>query len=193
MWQYQKTDELYHYGVLGMKWGQRKDASINKAYDNYNRATSLYKAEAKNLKRRGFKLLAGSKNVAHDKKVSKDLNRAYNRQQQAGYKVVDTMAKAAYDKKLKKTNDKAKAEKASIKVHAKAMAKGGHGLVGSVADQQSGNQQTKYFNHLVKTKGQKYAETVEKKHRNKLLASAGVVTAAATGAYIYSMYSLYKY
>ena len=115
MWQYQKTDELYHYGVLGMKWGQRKDASINKAYDNYNRATSLYKAEAKNLKRRGIKLLAGSKNIAYDKKVSKDWNRAYNRQQQAGYKVVDTMAKAAYDKKLKKTMTKLKLKKLLLK------------------------------------------------------------------------------
>ena len=40
MWTYQHTDELYHYGILGMKWGRRKDRK------NY-KSTSLSAAKAR--------------------------------------------------------------------------------------------------------------------------------------------------
>lgn len=59
MWQYQNTDELYHHGILGMKWGvrryQNKDGSLTpkgkKRYsEDYN--------ETRNIKRKGIKRMS---------------------------------------------------------------------------------------------------------------------------------------
>ena len=59
MWQYQNTDELYHHGIIGMKWGirryQNKDGSLTpkgkKRYsEDYN--------ESRNIKRKGIKRMS---------------------------------------------------------------------------------------------------------------------------------------
>ena len=59
MWQYQNTDELYHHGILGMKWGvrryQNKDGSLTpkgkKRYsEDYN--------ESRNIKRKCIKRMS---------------------------------------------------------------------------------------------------------------------------------------
>lgn len=127
MWKYNKTDELCHYGVLGMRWGHRKSKSVMDAYRKFENADA--KAE-----------LSGS-------------GSAFRKRERAAFNLIDAKAKYAYDKKLNSkfvlTKDpnkrKAKAKKAMEKVYNRA---------GREDDYSDYGQDARYEKHMAKKVGQ---------------------------------------
>lgn len=194
MWEYVHTDELYHYGVPGMKWGHRKNRSVVSARNAYKQA----RKDEKTAKRRALfdksTWVAGYGNQQKNKRLMSNVKKASDKREKAAFKAIDAQAKAAYKDKLAKTGDKTKAEKASIKVHMKAMDKStfGSGLAGSVADVKSGGANTRYYNHLKVTKGKEYAKKVEKRYGKQIARNLAGSVAVLAGIAIYDAYQLRK-
>lgn len=87
MWEYNKTNELYHFGKLGMKWGVRRyknsDGTLNtkgvkkvKSYDkrisNNKKTIETSKSEIKDLKKHGMNSKTVDKIYKQDKLNKED-------------------------------------------------------------------------------------------------------------------------
>lgn len=131
------SNELYHYGVLGMKWGKRKAASYEAVAKYYNTRIDAKKAKGKlltvhdgNNAAKAASLQSRANDLKSDKKVSirerqrksdmairKSLqeSKAYNRQVRADRKAAKVRnmsadAKEAYAIKKKKVSEMSNAE-----------------------------------------------------------------------------------
>ena len=158
--------ELYHYGVPGMKWGQRK-ASYASEKSSYKQAKKEFKAAKKNVRKSGLGF--GIKGIAKRKAAQDKLDAAE-------LNMVD--AKAKY--KAAKSKNSAKAE---FNTYRKQMQK--TGLAGSTYDDQNGGKSAKLYDHLKTTKGKAYADKVQKKVEKVAIRNlVGTVTVAAGAAVV---------
>lgn len=120
MWQYEYNNELYHYGVKGMKWGHRR-ARMQEARSAYrsakNRAFSKYEKDIHGIEK-GYKrgqMLSKkdqAREAAVEKRYSSDVARAKSNYKQAkqqirsDFKTAKTERKQALKETYKEINKK---------------------------------------------------------------------------------------
>lgn len=173
MWTYNYTNELYHHGVKGMRWGHRKKYltstgelnSLGKARKNYEEAKSNRKNVVKEERKKvGFKTY-GIKGIQNVQNAQRNINKA---------SANEVSEKAKYNAAKSKN-----ASKAEFKTYRKEMARSG--LPGSVGDAQYGGRSTAIYNKIRVEKGKKYADRVAKSVQNETYAAIAASATVAVG------------
>lgn len=95
MWKYTNTNELYHYGVLGMKWGVRRNRSNISSSSKFKRKT----------KHDDYKEAHSKKSVKYmsDNELRKRINRIQMEQQYIKLKTYNVNRGKEYVNKIIKT------------------------------------------------------------------------------------------
>lgn len=191
MWQYEYNNELYHYGVKGMKWGVRRARmqEARSAYKNAkNSAFSKYEKDIHGIEK-GYKrgqMLSKkdqAREAAVEKRYSSDVARAKSNYKQAKQQIRTDA------KQMKKD---AKAERKEFKQDVKNATKiARKNPYSTIYDEKTGvklgvqNNVIANASKLKAEKGQEYAERVLKSSRNKMYVTAIANTAAFAAGLAY--------
>lgn len=195
MWNYAHTDELYHHGIKGQKWGVRRyqnaDGSLtgagkkrygtNEKFEKFKEAGREWNAAGKEYRKANRDARIASRHAIGIKGIAKS-REANERLDTARLNAID--AKAKY--KAAKAKNAEKAEKAEFNTYRKEMSK--TGIRGSALDNNSGGKSTSLYNHLAVKKGKAYADKVEKKVQNRAVTQFVTSTAVLAGAAAVSLY-----
>lgn len=166
------VNELYHYGVKGMKWGVRRD-----------RAKAEYKSAKKDL-RDAYRIKTGLGVGV------KGIQRVKAKQKKIASAQANVVSKKAAYNAAKKKNQKS-AERAEFNTYRREMLKSG--LAGSLRDEQSGGRSTAIYNQIKVQRGQEYADRVQKSVQNRAYAQIAGGVAVGVGMSVASAYLNSRY
>lgn len=184
MWKYNNTDELYHYGILGMRWGHHtaKSAQVSSNKSAYKQAKKEYRKASTKSSLSNLAQLFTASNEYSTKGANKNAAKRTARNTAYANKAV----KEAIYKSSKKNSDKSAARK-ELKVYTKAIKKAG--IVNSYADRASGGKSTATYNAIKKQKGKAYADKVNQRAANQKKAAFATSALISVGMLAAEAYS----
>lgn len=181
-------NELYHYGVEGMRWGVRR-------YQNPDGSLTA-------AGRRRYAIDEARSNLRSAKRESKDARREYNRAfglnstvnannvsetAKATRRMLDAnkaVIKYKRDLKLAKSKNEYQLEKRQQRFDRSDLKR--YGLPGSYKDLESGGKGTDTYVKMVSERGESYANRLVQQSRNQLMTVAAVGVAASVGMSVVS-------